>query len=128
LFFVRIQNILNNFHKILVATQEIRDDVLGMSNIMNSCQNDINVYDVAAELKKHTHKIKGLSPMMEKEDLGNLSASLDLMLKKIVEGNKIEGVFDILTKSLPAMNLSLDNSPNDQDLITSHIKDILSKL
>jgi len=50
------------------------------------------------------------------------------MLKKIVEGNKIEGVFDILTKSLPAMNLSLDNSPNDQDLITSHIKDILSKL
>ncbi len=113
---------------IVVATQEIRDDLLGMSNIMNSCQNDINVYDIAAELKKHTHKIKGLSPMMEKDDLGRLSASLDLMLKKIVEGNKIEGVFDILTKSLPAMNLSLDNSPNDQDLITSQIKDILSKL
>lgn len=113
---------------ITVATQEIRDDVLGMSNIMNSCKNDINVFDVAGELKKHTHKIKGLSPMMGKDDLGSLSESLDLLLKKIVEGNKIEGVFDILTKSLPAMNLSLDNSPNDQELITSQIKDILSKL
>jgi len=111
-----------------VATQEIRDDVLGMSNIMNSCQNDNNVYDVAGELKKHTHKIKGLSPMMGKDDLGSLSESLDLMLKKIVEGNKLEGVFDILTKSILAMNLSLDNSPNDQGLITSQVKDILSKL
>ncbi len=113
---------------ITVATQEIWDDVLGMSNIMNSCKNDINVFDVANELKKHTHKIKGLSPMMGKNDLGSLSESLDLMLKKIVEGNKIEGVFDILAKSLLAMNLSLDNSPNDQDLITSQIKDIMSKL
>ena len=113
---------------IAVATKEIRDDILGMSNIMNSCQNDINVFDVADDLKKHTHKIKGLSPMMGKDDLGSLSESLDLMLKKIVEGNKIDGVFDILTKSLSAMNLSLDDSTNDQDLITSQIKDILSKL
>jgi len=43
---------------IAVATQEIRDDVLGMSNIMNSCNDDINVFDVAGELKKHTHKVK----------------------------------------------------------------------
>ena len=43
---------------IIVATQEIWDDVLGMSNIMNSCKNDINVFDVAGELKKYIHKIK----------------------------------------------------------------------
>jgi HPt (histidine-containing phosphotransfer) domain-containing protein len=110
---------------ITVATQEIRDDVLGMSNIMNSCQNDINVYDVADELKKHTHKIKGLSPMMGNDDLGSLSASLDLMLKNIVEGKKFEGVFDIMSQSIIAMNLSLDNSPNDLNLITDKIKEIL---
>ena len=50
---------------------------------------------------------------MGKDDLGSFSESLDLMLKKMVEGNKIDDVFDILTKSLPAMSLPLDNSPND---------------
>ena len=50
---------------------------------------------------------------MGKDDLGSFSESLDLMLKKMVEGNKIDDVFDILTKSLSAMSLPLDNSPND---------------
>ena len=43
---------------ITVVTQEIWDVVLGMSNIMNSCKNDINVFDIAGDLKKYIHKIK----------------------------------------------------------------------
>ena len=41
-----------------VATQEIREDVLGMSNIMKSCKTDSDVFDVAGEIEKHTHKLK----------------------------------------------------------------------
>lgn len=113
---------------IAVATQEIKDDLLGISNIMDSCKNDNDVYGVVSDLKNHTHKIKGLSPMMGKEDLGNLSASLDVMLKKIIDGNKIEGVFEILITSLNEMNLSIDNSVCDLSLITNQIKEILSKV
>jgi hypothetical protein len=47
------------------------------------------------------------------------------MLKNIVEGKKFEGVFDIMSQSIIAMNLSLDNSPNDLNLITDKIKEIL---
>jgi len=108
-----------------VATQEIREDVLGMSNIMKSCNADSDVFDIAGEIEKYTHKIKGLSPMMGKDDLGNLSESLDVLLKKIVEGNKIEGIFDIVTQSIIAMNLSLDDFPNDLNLITDKIKEFL---
>ena len=63
--------------------------------------------------------------MMGKDDLGNLSESLDVLLKKIIEGNKIEGIFDIVTQSIIAMNLSLDDSPNDLNLITDKIKEFL---
>ena len=111
---------------IAIATKEINDEITGLENILNICANNDDVYQNANEFQKHTHKIKGLAPMMGKEELGGLSSLLDDMLKTTIEGKKIEGIFDILTDSIHSMKNSM-NGPNcDLSQINNKIKQLLS--
>jgi len=71
-----------------IATKEINDEITGLENILNLCENNDDVYQNANKFQKHTHKIKGLAPMMGKEEIGSLSSLLDGMLKKMIEGKK----------------------------------------
>jgi len=110
---------------ITIATKEINDEITGLENVLNICVNDDDVYQNADKFQKHTHKIKGLAPMMGKEELGGLSSLLDVMLKKTIEGKKIEGIFDIFTESLHSMKNSM-NTPNyDLGEINNKIKQLL---
>jgi len=111
---------------ITIATKEINDEITGLENILNSSENDDVIYQNAIKFQKHTHKIKGLAPMMGKEELGGLSSLLDIMLKKIIEGKKIMGILDVLTESLHLMKDSM-NEPNcDLSQIKNKIKNLLS--
>jgi len=111
---------------ITIATKEINDEITGLENILNLCANYDDVYQNAIKFQKHTHKIKGLAPMMGKEELGGLSSLLDGLLKKTIEGKKIGGIFDILTESLDYMKNSM-NEPNcDLSQINNKIKQLLS--
>ena len=110
---------------ITIATKEINDEIAGLENILNICASNDDVYQNADKFQKHTHKIKGLAPMMGKEELGGLSSLLDIMLKKTIEGKKIEGIFDILTESFGLMKNSM-NEPNcDLSQINNKIKQLL---
>ncbi len=111
---------------IKVATEEINDEITNLENISNFCINDDDVYQNANKFQKHTHKIKGLAPMMGKEELGGLSSLLDGMLKKTIEGKKIEGIFDILTESLHYMKNSMIEPNCDFTQINNKIKQLLS--
>jgi len=113
---------------ITIATKEINDEISDLENILNICSNNDDVYQNASEFQKHTHKIKGLAPMMGKEELGGLSSQLDIMLKKTIEGKKIEGIFDILTESLHLMKNSMIESNCDLSQINNKIKQLLSDL
>jgi len=113
---------------ITIATKEINDEITDLENILNICTNNGDVYQNASEFQKHTHKIKGLAPMMGKEELGGLSSQLDIMLKKMIEGKKIEGIFDILTESLHYMKNSMNESNCDLSQINNKIKQLLSDL
>ena len=111
---------------ITIATKEINEEITDLENILNLCVNNDDVQQNANKFQKHTHKIKGLAPMMGKEELGGLSALLDGMLKKMIEGKKIEGIFDILTESLHSMKNSM-NEPNcDLSQINNKIKQLLA--
>jgi len=90
-----------------VATVEINDDISELEKILFSCKTDANVVSNADKFQKYTHKIKGLAPMMGKEDLGILSASLDVILKKILNGARVENIFDILNDSIYCMKLAM---------------------
>ncbi len=113
---------------ITIATKEINNEIADLENILNICTNNDNVYQNASDFQKHTHKIKGLAPMMGKEELGGLSSLLDVMLKKTIEGKKIEGIFDILTESLHYMKNSMNESNCDLSQINNKIKQLLSDL
>ena len=61
---------------ISLATKEINDEISEIETILNSCKNDDDVNQNSTQLQKHTHKIKGLAPMMGKEELGELSSAV----------------------------------------------------
>ena len=111
---------------VTVATEEINDDISNLENILHFCTNNDDVYQNANELQKHTHKIKGLAPMMGKEELGILSSMLDDLLREMIEGKKNEGIFNILSESLFYMKNSMNETNYDLSQINNKIKQFLS--
>lgn len=110
-----------------IATKEINEELSGLEELLFACQNDANIFSHAGKFQKHTHKIKGLAPMMGKEELGGLSSILDIMLKKIIEGKKIVGIFDILTESFHYMKNSMNESNCDLSQINNKLKQLLAE-
>lgn len=112
-----------------VATTEINDDISELEKILFSCKTDTDVVSCADKFQKHTHKIKGLAPMMGKDDLGILSASLDVIFKKILNGSKVKNIFDVLNDSIYCMKLTMAEPESDLTEIKnriSQIEDILN--
>ena len=92
-----------------LATHEINQEISDMFAIMNSCKTNDDVIQKASIIERHTHKIKGLAPMMGKEDLGELAAVIDTVLKRIIDGKNIS-FFDELSNSISLMKTSMDSS------------------
>ena len=72
--------------------------------------------------QKYTHKIKGLAPMMGKESLGDLSSSLDNIFKKIVDGENVDGVFNLMQECIIHMKKSMNELDYDFSQINEKIK------
>ena len=107
-----------------VATKEITDDIDSIENILKLCTSDIDIFQNASNFQKHTHKIKGLAPMMGKESLGDLSSSLDDIFKKIVNGDNIDGVFNLMGESITHMKKSMNELDYDFSPINEKIKQL----
>jgi len=112
---------------IKIATNEINDDISQMEHNLESCRNDDDIKLNADKFQKHTHKIKGLAPMMGKEELGNLSSLLDELFKKSIQGEHFDGILEILFETIPAMKNSVRKPDYDLGSIINQIKNILSK-
>jgi HPt (histidine-containing phosphotransfer) domain-containing protein len=111
-----------------VATAEINDEISEIQHILNSCHDDLDVYANAVKIQKSTHKIKGLAPMMGKDDLGNLSSLLDSVLKKIMDGAIVDNLFDSMKDSVDEMKNSMTYSDYNLDVIKQRIIQISSDL
>ena len=111
-----------------IATEEINEEISEISSILNSCANNEDVYHNSKELQTHTHKIKGLAPMMGQEELGAICSTLDAILKKINDGDKVGGIFDILTESLPYMVHTMSEPDYDMSPIVDKITNFSSSL
>ena len=106
---------------ITTAKDEINDEIANMENILHFCKNNDDVYQNANNFQKHTHKIKGLAPIIGKEELGVLSSMLDDILNEMIQGKKNGGIFDILTESLCHMRNSMYESNSDMSQINNKI-------
>ena len=109
-----------------LAAQEINQDISALSAIMNSCKTDNDVIQKASNIEKHVHKIKGLAPMMGKEDLGSLASKIDFILKKIIDGQNIR-FFNQLSECVSLMKTCMDPDC-DQHEIKKHVKTVIDNL
>lgn len=111
-----------------VATAEINNEISKIQNILNSCKSNLDVSANAAKIQKSTHKIKGLAPMMGKEDLGNLSSLLDSLLKKITNGVVANEILESLIIAADEMKKSMTCSNYNLDKIKQKISHLYSAL
>jgi len=112
-----------------IAAKEINEDLSELEKIITLCRTDADILSNVDKFQKHTHKIKGLAPMMGKEDLGDLSSSLDSIFKKLSNGSHVENIFNILNDIIP--NLKFVMSQPDYDLTTLkqrifHVQNLLN--
>lgn len=109
-----------------IATAEINGEILEIQNILNSCHNNLDVSANATKIQKSTHKIKGLAPMMGKEEVGRLSSLLDSVLKKIIDGAIIDDILESLIDAVTEMKNSMTNSDYNLDKVKQRISKIIS--
>ena len=107
---------------IAVATKEVTGDIDSIENILKLCTKDIDVFQNASKFQKYTHKIKGLAPMMGKESLGDLSSSLDNIFKKIVDGENVDDIFNLMQESITHMKKSMNEADYDFSQINEKIR------
>ncbi len=113
---------------IKIATEEINEEISELDKLLSTCQNDANIFSSADKFQQHTHKIKGLSPMMGKEELGSFSAILDSLLKKMIGGMTINGIFNDMRDSVSLMKQSMSEPDCDLTEIKSRISKSLNNL
>ncbi len=118
----RRTNMSDEFSK--AARKEITDELEANSQILKSCDDDGDIETKCPDIEKHLHKIKGLAPMMGQEKIGEIASLNDKLIKKIIEGEKIEGIFETITKS----NKIMEDLMKDPTINTDELKKfILSK-
>ena len=110
-----------------VASQEINEELSGISEILGLCKDDEDLAKNAGQIEARMHKIKGLAPMMGKEEIGSLAKSLDHILKKIASGKNIDGFFEPLESSISQMKIAMEK-PHDLGQVQKQISDISSKI
>ncbi len=81
---------------IRVATREINEEIGFITEILKSCIDNSSAIKKASLIEKHVHKIKGLAPMMRKMDIGEIAVMSHKILKHVIEGNDLDGVYEIL--------------------------------
>ncbi len=95
---------------IRVATKEINEEIDSITEILKSCNNNSSAIKKAKLIEKHVHKIKGLAPMMGKGDIGEIAVMTDKILKHVIEGNDLDGVYETLLESNKFMKDSMDGT------------------
>jgi len=113
---------------ISAATKEINEEISGIRGILNYCKDDSDLYANADKIQKHTHKIKGLAPMINKDDLGLLSSLLDSILKKIMKEKTSIYLLELFITSIAEMTKSMTFSNYDLDKIKKHVSQIFSSI
>jgi len=107
---------------IRIATQEIKDELAAINKILDSCNSDSDIFSNSNLIEKHIHKIRGLAPMMGQKGIGEIALLDDDILKHILEGNKVEDVYNIIIESILFMNKTINGSQLNHTQLMQKIK------
>ncbi|MEX0911610.1 MAG: hypothetical protein WDZ43_05740 [Nitrosopumilaceae archaeon] len=87
----------DNFLKI--ARKEIQEELDGLEQILARCSDDIDISYNAQQIEKHLHKIKGLAPMMDQKDIGDIANMAETLAKYVIANGMLAGAYQILVES-----------------------------
>lgn len=82
-----------------IARKEILEELEGLHKVLSSCSNDNDISNNGNSIEKHLHKIKGLAPMMEQNDVGEIAKMTDTILKHIITKGTLIGTYQIFIES-----------------------------
>lgn len=105
-----------------VSEKEINEELEGISKILDSCKNDNEIKEKCQEIKNHLHKIKGLAPMMGKKGISEIASINDSLLKKILEDNMVDGIFETISESNQLMKNLMQDSTLEMNEFIKTIK------
>ena len=109
-----------------VAKKELSDDITEIGILLQSCFDDSTFYKNVTRLEKHIHKIKGLAPMMGNDQIGNVAALIDKLLKVMLAGGSVQGIYLATKKSQEFMYNALSEADQDFDLLKTEIEKIVN--
>ena len=98
----------DNFHKI--AKREIQEELDDLKRILLQCKSDNDVSNNGNEMKKHFHKIKGLAPMMDQNNVGEIAKMNDIILKHVIENVMLNGIYQTISESVHMMQEIFDGT------------------
>ncbi len=104
-----------------VAKKEVTDDISEIGNLLRLCSDDSDITKNAAEIGKHTHKLKGLAPMMGKAEIGDIASVLDALLKLVTSGNVPPDLLQSMKKSHQFMLDVINDRASDHALLKSEL-------
>ena len=110
------------------AKKEVSDDIVKIGILLQSCSDDNTLYENAARLEKHIHKIKGLAPMMGHDQIGHVAALVDKLLKVVLAGGSVSGIYLATKKSYEFMQNEIDGVSQDFDLLKAEVEKITNLL
>ncbi len=103
----------DNFHKI--ARQELQAELDGLKQILLQCNDDKDISINGNKIEKHLHKIKGLAPMMDQNNVGEIANINDSILKHVIENGMLNGTYQVISESLQIMQ-EVFNDTNKKDI------------
>ena len=109
----------DNFHRI--AKQEIQEELNSLKQILLQCNNDNDISSNGNKIEKHFHKIKGLAPMMDQNNVGEIAKLSDVILKHIIENGILIGAHKIINESVHLMQ-EIFNDINKKNIDEFKIK------
>ena len=105
-----------------VARQEVDEDIAEIGILLNECHSDEDVLKKTSDIEKHIHKIKGLAPMMGQDKIGDVATRLDKILKVMLAGKAVSGIYQTLVESHSFMKDALDGKSENYEVLVSEIQ------
>jgi len=115
-----------------LARQEIGEELEELQKILVECKDDNDISQNSVNIEKLLHKIKGLAPMMNQNDIGEIAKINDAILKQVMANGPLKGTFVILNESNQIMRDIFDgNAKRDVEQFKNKIREtfgsVLSK-
>ncbi|MBI5698252.1 MAG: Hpt domain-containing protein [Thaumarchaeota archaeon] len=105
-----------------VAKKELTADIAEIGNLLKTCSSDADVIKNASEIEKHTHKIKGLAPMMNQEEIGQIATLLDKILKGVPSGKSDASLYQTMSVSHKFMQDAIEGDKSGFEALRSEIE------